>query len=215
VAEAEIKKPSCDRQPLTGDQAFSNKDKNKNMRYLIFLLIILQSCSVLRKTKEISKTDSTSHTIETKTLSAQIDSNRLTKSGSESETEITIEFGRDSVSQEPYYIGSRPEDFFFVTSEGEVKTSRPVKKVTIKGRQNVFNYDSLANHSKIDASEFKEAEKTVSVKTVTKSKKSVSLPWWCWLIILIIPCYYLGRYIRANWPKIKAWVIFVCTGVSG
>lgn len=177
---------------------------------LIGLFYLLTSCSVVNKVfhKNKSRIDSTSVTHERKDSVVTEDQFTIHKSQNDSDNELIVEIDRDSGLITPINP-NKPDDYFdFNVKTGELKTNMPVKKVTLKGNQSVFNYDSLVNHSKIELSELKDDSvrlKSVQKETVKEVHKKRT--WW-WLLLLI-PLYIAYR----NRDKIKAIVIHLFTGL--
>jgi hypothetical protein len=180
----------------------------KKTTILFLILLSLQSCSIVNKAFHKNKTvvDSTSTIHEKKDSVVNTDIVAVHKDSSKEESEIVIEFTGDSAT----ITGkTNPDDYFYLNQKtGEIKASRVHKKVTIKGSIHAFNYDSLADHSKIQKTEEKSSDTKVTKKEkeVTKEVKKTKFWWW---LLLLIPVYIIYR----NWPKIKAVAVHLITGL--
>lgn len=187
---------------------------------ILFVVSIFTSCTSVQKLfhKEKHQSDSTSVIHERKDSTASVDSIRLHKDGSQSTNEIILDFGDKQINV-PYKDTSKdggiyvypttPNDYFEITPDGSIKTTMPLKRVSIKGNKNVTSIDSLAGHSKIVLSELKDDSSRVKAKgkDVQNSVHKTRFPWW----LLIIPV--IGYLIYRNWPKIRAVAVHLITGL--
>lgn len=185
--------------------------------YTIALAFILSSCSFVNKVfnKNKSRTDSTTYSAQRVDEVISMDSNRLIKTITEGEQEITFWFGEDPGILAPFkdsgindtgiYIQPKNAwEYFFEVVEGKVKTNMPIKKAVVKGKQKTEAVDSGSKKVATEKQSQTETSKTVSAKSkeVTKQVKKWRFNWW-WLLLLI-PVYLIIRY----WKRIKSALSF-------
>jgi hypothetical protein len=172
----------------------------------IYLLLLLPffSCSVINKAfhKTKTHTDSTSVKTETKDSTAEKTTVNLHKDSTKTQDETVIEFRGDTgVTITPH----NPNDYFYYNPvTHEIRASKVPQKITIKGSSQIGNYDSLADHSRIELTQTKIDSVRVKSdqKEVVKAVHKTKLWWW---LLLLIPAYLIYR----NWPKIKPWIITI------
>ena len=206
----------------------------KNTTILILLILSLYSCKTVQKlfTKEKSKTDSTSIISERKDSIGTIDTFSLKKSSVDEESGITIEFdtSKNWWTAAPYsgepakpiiapHIGepgqpnpnnnrvSVNDYYLIIDSSGNIKTNRPINKLTIKGKKTQVSVDSSGKKSETSlrlqnetSTYVKKSEKSV-IKQVSKKKSFM----WLWWLLLLIPAYVIYR----NRKKIKAFILTI------
>lgn len=183
------------------------------MKKTIILLCIIQSCigcSIVNKAFHKNKTvvDSTSIVHEKKDSVVNTDIVEVHKDSSRTSDEIVIEFTGDSTT----ITGkTNPDDYFYLNQKtGEIKASRVPKKVTIKGSNQSFNYDSLADYSKIQKTEEKSSDTRVTKKEKEVTKEVRKKRTWLWWLLLLIP---IIIYRKQIWNWLKAVFIHLMTGL--
>lgn len=181
-----------------------NKQKPDGLDLLFYFTIVLiavlilvsaTSCAVFSKHKSAVKTDSTS-VVKEKTDSSVIkEFAEVTKTETQEEGTIILDFSDSTKS----------DDYFSVSKQGEIKTSKVPVRVIIKTTKQAKGSDSMASriafvehHSKIEEVQVKK-----EVKKSQKAKYSFNLLWLLWL--LLIP---VGFWIWKNKSKIMAFYPF-------
>jgi hypothetical protein len=142
------------------------------------------------------------------------------KDSSTNSNETVIDFGDrkiyvkdSSINDRIYFTPKNPNDYFTIDKEGNIKTNVIPKSVVIKGKQQQFNIDSLADHSKI--TDHYESDKKTKINIDDKNinrvvHKTGNFFLWAWIILILI---LVGYIIIKNRKRIWAWIIHRITGL--
>lgn len=178
------------------------------MRYILFLFGVasMYSCSIVnkvfRKTKQ--QVDSTSVVRAGSDSIATKDSFSVKKANVISEDGITIEFEKADTagSADSTPVVSANDYVEIDWKKGTLKSTQPVRKITVSGKMNISYSDSLADHSRIQASDTLSSSTAIK-KSIVETSRQVSrktfLSLWWLLLLLLIPVFLL-------WKKIKPFI---------
>lgn len=194
--------------------------------FILFALAGLSSCSIVNKAfhRRVNKSDSLTIVRESKDSSVVKDITQIHTDSSKEDNEIVIDFGdskisvpfkKDSTSDSGiYYYPKNPDEYFsFNQKTGEIRASKVPVKVTVKGSKNAFNFDSLADHSKIELTEKRDEQTKVNSvkkdtsKTVEKKKVPVFQLVLLGLLILLI------IWVVKNRKNIWGFIVHFFTGL--
>lgn len=209
--------------------------KAKMKSIFILLLPLLFSCTAVNKLfhKDKHREEKTEEVHAKKDSTATKDSFAVRKSQTDSKDSIVIKWwdgevvnSNPNIIAEPYkglppgivYLPYSGQPIYFeISKEGAIKTNVVPKSVTVVGKKSDLQIDSLANHSMItlddvkdESSHVKTLDKTVEKEVHKKQNKLFAVFIWCWIILFVI---LIGYLIYRNWPKIKAIVIHLMTGL--
>lgn len=191
----------------------------KHLLTIIILLSLLESCGFVHKTfdrkkenhqeKIHSEIDSSSKKTTDSSGNKAVDSSKLKKSEEKNESGVEIDFDSSSHNKVEISIDSNGKQV--IKAEGKiksVKTKKQQEKKTIDSTQ--FHSEGAATkHTTEQASVKKQEDKKQSGSSVTtrKRKTEFRIPWYAYLIgiiVLIIALVYLWKRYRY---KIIAWFI--------
>jgi hypothetical protein len=175
---------------------------------LISIAVCLSSCSIFHKIKKVErvKTDSTAVTKEQEKIVNDSDSFAIRKE--EAEGELVIEFSDTGIyvndtsatyGDEGIYVYPKG-GYLEITKEG-IKTNKPVKKVTLKGKMLSVDSAGKVEHITYEKLRTDSVVLKKEVKAVEKTKESRRTPFFSIIGIIVIAG---GAIWLALWIRRKA-----------
>lgn len=149
------------------------------MKPAIYLLLLLCSCSVIKK----SSKDKTESSVKTESDSSGTSINKTTTRITESiDTLVKIPGSEiEGLWKELPFTLEDEDQKITISKEGKVKGIVKVREVHIVGKKET----SILSETNSTASETKKVDSETKVVETQKDVKKTFVPWWLWLLIVL------------------------------